>query len=149
MSFDPTMQAIMDTIADNEAGREGKRARFTAIWAELGDDADPIHRCILAHYMADVQDAPAEALVWDQRALDAAKGMDEDEFAATLPGLVLESFFPSLHLNLAQDYQRLARPDEARRHLALARQSFDDLPEDGDGRMIRNGVAQLEEKLRE
>src|SRR5690606_25726548 len=82
MSFDPTMQAIMDTIADSEAGREEKRARFAAIWGELGEDADPIHRCILAHYMADVQDGPEEALLWDQRALDAARGMDEDEFAA-------------------------------------------------------------------
>jgi hypothetical protein len=147
MSFDPTMQAIMDTIADNAAGREGKRTRFAEIWADFGDDADPIHRCILAHYMADVQDEPAEALLWDQRALDAARGMDEDEFAATLPGLVLESFFPSLHLNLAQDYDRLSRPEDARRHLALARESFDDLPEDGYGQMIRGGVARLEEKL--
>lgn len=147
MSFDPTMRAIMDTIADNDADRAAKRARFAVIWAELGDDADPIHRCILAHYMADVQDAPEDSLLWDQRALEAAKGMDEDEFAATLPGLVLESFFPSLHLNLAQDYDKLARPDDARRHLVLARESFDDLPEDGYGRMIRNGVERLEEKV--
>ena len=43
MSFDPDMQAIMDTIADQKDGRDGKRARFAAIWARL-DGAAPVHR---------------------------------------------------------------------------------------------------------
>lgn len=147
MSFDATMQAIMDTIADNEAGPDGKRSRFDALWAEIGEAGDPLHRCILAHYMADVQPDPAGALVWDQRALDAARAVDEDDFSAALPGLVLEGFFPSLHLNLAQDLEKLGRVDEARHHLAEARARFDDMPEDGYGKMIRGGVERLEARL--
>jgi hypothetical protein len=147
MSFDPTMQAIMDAIADHTSAPADRRARFTAIWRDLGDAAEPLHRCILAHYMADVQDDPESALRWDLRALAAVRDVDGDAFAVLLPGLALESFLPSLHLNLAEDYDRLARPDEARRHLVLARESLAGLAEDGYGQMIRNGVERLAAKL--
>ncbi|MDX6313811.1 MAG: hypothetical protein QOF44_3275, partial [Streptomyces sp.] len=45
--------------------REEARNRFLALWEEIGEDGDPLHRCTLAHYMADTQDDPEEELVWD------------------------------------------------------------------------------------
>jgi hypothetical protein len=54
--------------------REAARRLFTQIWEDIGgEQADPLHRCVLAHAMADVQDDLRQELVWDQRALAAAE----------------------------------------------------------------------------
>lgn len=52
--------------------REEARNRLTALWAELGEQGDPLHRCTVAHYLADTQDDPEDELSWDLRALRAA-----------------------------------------------------------------------------
>lgn len=68
---DTTMQRIEEGIARQHArDPEGARQRLTEIWAEIADDGDPFHRCVLAHYMADLQDDPREELAWDLRALE-------------------------------------------------------------------------------
>ncbi|MGW6741746.1 hypothetical protein ACWGDX_13630 [Streptomyces sp. NPDC055025] len=56
--------------------REEARNRFGALWTEIGEAGDPLHRCTLAHYMADTQDDPGDELAWDLRALTAADGME-------------------------------------------------------------------------
>ena len=40
--------------------REEARDRLLGLWAELGEDGDPLHRCTLAHYLADTQDDPTD-----------------------------------------------------------------------------------------
>ena len=55
--------------------REEARNRLGEIWSEIGEDGDSLHRCTLAHYMADAQDDPADELAWDLRALTAADGL--------------------------------------------------------------------------
>ncbi|MFJ3927558.1 hypothetical protein [Streptomyces sp. NPDC090022] len=55
--------------------REEARNRLGAIWAEIGEDGAALHRCTLAHYMADAQDDPVDELAWDLRALTAAEGL--------------------------------------------------------------------------
>lgn len=49
--------------------REEARQRLLDLWAEIGEHGDPLHRCTLAHYLADTQDDPADELAWDLRAL--------------------------------------------------------------------------------
>ena len=62
-SADPTMEAINDAVT---LGRSGDRiaARITlgAIWHAVGPSGDALHRCALAHYMADLQEDAAQAL---------------------------------------------------------------------------------------
>ncbi|GAA3153469.1 hypothetical protein GCM10017687_84090 [Streptomyces echinatus] len=53
--------------------REEARSRFLDLWVEIGEDGDPLHRCTLAHYLADTQDDPGDELAWDLRALSAAE----------------------------------------------------------------------------
>ncbi len=65
-------QAVMLLHAGD---REEARNRLGALWAELGSDGDPLHRCTLAHYMADAQDDPGDELAWDLRALTAAEAV--------------------------------------------------------------------------
>ena len=141
------LQRIMGAIADMSGGADGKRSQFEQLWEEIGESGDALHRCILAHYMADLFDDPATSLAWNQRSLDAALGLTDARMQAALPGQMVAGFLPSLHLNLAQDHERLGDPAAARRHLAAARAGFAALPEGGYGTMIRRGVARLEEKL--
>lgn len=128
--------------------REEARNRFVEIWAQLGPDGDPLHRCTLAHYMADAQDDPDTELAWDLRALTAAEGLDEDRLARHDSAVALRALYPSLHLNLAADYVKLARPDAARVHLDRARAASVALDDDGYGNGVRAAIERLEVRLR-
>ena len=74
-------------------------------------DGDALHRCMIAHYMADMQADPRQELLWDRRALEAA---------GSLTGAGAKEYHPSLHLNLAEGYRKLGDWDAAREHLAQA-----------------------------
>ncbi|WMX48107.1 hypothetical protein [Streptomyces roseicoloratus] len=128
--------------------REEARNRFGAIWDQLGPDGDPLHRCTLAHYMADAQDDPDAELAWDLRALTAAEGLDEDRLARH-GSAALRALYPSLHLNLAADYVKLDRLDAARVHLDRARTASVVLDDDGYGNGVRAAIERLELRLRE
>ncbi len=67
---DDIMQRFADGLAASQGGdRELARATFATIWAEVGDDGDPLHRCAIAHAMADVQDDLDAELAEIQEAL--------------------------------------------------------------------------------
>src|SRR3954453_17280194 len=66
--------------------REEARRRFLDLWAELGEDGAPLHRCTLAHYLADTQDDPSDELAWDLRALSAAEELAEELTEDRAPG---------------------------------------------------------------
>ncbi|MFD3659026.1 hypothetical protein ACFWVF_00250 [Streptomyces sp. NPDC058659] len=128
--------------------REEARNRFGVLWQQIGLDGDPLHRCTLAHYMADAQDDPDAELAWDLRALSAAEGLAEERLAAHGSAVALRALYPSLHLNLAADYVKLQRPDAARVHLDRARAASDTLDDDGYGNGVRAAIERLELRLR-
>ncbi|MFF5445345.1 hypothetical protein [Streptomyces sp. NPDC012888] len=141
-SEDAVMTRIGQAIILLHAGdREEARNRLGEIWSEIGEDGAPLHRCTLAHYMADAQDDPADELAWDLRALAAADG------PAGGPHAAVRAFYPALHLNLAADYVKLRRPEAARLHLGRARAASGALPDDGYGNGVRAAIARLEERL--
>lgn len=133
--------------------REEARNRFGALWSEIGDEGDALHRCTLAHYMADTQDDPGDELAWDLRALTAAQALTGERTAGHRDALAVRAFFPSLHLNLAADYVKLQRPVAARIHLDRAREASGVLAEDGMddgyGGGVRAAIGRLERRLRE
>ncbi|MEU1556856.1 hypothetical protein [Streptomyces scabiei] len=149
--------------------REEARHRLLQLWAEIGEDGTPLHRCTLAHYMADTQDDPDTELAWDLRALSAAdelsggraSGHATDRPAVRLadrPGgrteecpdeLAVRAFYPSLHLSLAADYAKLGRPVAARSHLRLARAALAVLDDGVHGYGIRTALGRLEARLDE
>lgn len=145
---DDVMGRLSAAIERSQRGdREGARQQFVELWTELSPDGEPFHRCLLAHYMADVQDDPHEELAWDLRALEAA-ALSTDERARELhASLSVRGFYPSLHLNLAEDYRKVGDLARAREHVARARASADALGEDGYGRMIRAGIERLSRQL--
>lgn len=128
--------------------REEARNRFGQLWEYIGPDGDPLHRCTLAHYMADAQDDPDTELAWDLRALMAAEGLGEERLARHDSAVALRALYPSLHLNLAADYVKLRQPDAARIHLDRARAASDALDDDEYGTGVRAAIERLEVRLR-
>ncbi|MGW7369861.1 hypothetical protein ACWGI8_42165 [Streptomyces sp. NPDC054841] len=129
--------------------REEARNRFGELWALLGEDGDPLHRCTLAHYMADTQDDAGDELAWDLRALAAAEGLTDERLAQHHSAAAVRGIYPSLHLNLAADYLKLHRPEAARVHLDRARAASDALGDDGYGDGVRAAIDRLGRRLSE
>jgi len=145
---DAMMTRIGQVIMLHHAGdREEARGRYLGLWEEIGEDGDPLHRCTLAHYMADAQDDPVDELAWDLRALSAAEGLTEERLARHEQALAVRALQPSLHLNLAADYVKLDRPEAARSHLAQARAAVGSLGDDGYGDGVRAAIARLEQRV--
>jgi len=147
LEHDSTMASIGRVIELANGGAKATAAQeFAVLWAQLGPHGDPLHRLTLAHWMADLQDDPAEELLWDLRALAAADDLTEDRaVAAGLAGTA--GLYPSLHLNLGEAYRRTGDLASAAQHLALGRAAVPALPDDGYGRMITQGLESLAQRL--
>ena len=130
------------------AGRAGDtdaaRARLQELWDELGPAGNPFYRCVLAHHQADLFADPAEALVWDIRALDAAASITDEQVQAHQAGTQVAGFYPSLHLNLADNLRRLGSFSAAEHHIAAARRRLPALGDDTYGTLVRRAVDEVE-----
>ncbi len=127
--------------------REEARNRFAALWEEIGEGGSPLHRCTLAHYMADTQDDPEDELTWDLRALKAADTIGAEGARWGESAVSVRGFYPSLHLNLAADYDRLGEHQLARGHLGRARESAGALSDDAYGDGVRAEIARMDLRL--
>jgi hypothetical protein len=143
---DDTMARIGEGIGLSHAGdHEAAREVFVEVWDLIGgENGPPYHRCAIAHSMADVQADVREELRWDLRALAAA---GEITSAVTDAPDSVASFYPSLHLNIAECYRKLGDVARAHEHLQRGRSAMWALPDDGYGRMIRGGLERLAERL--
>lgn len=146
---DETMTRIGQGIELSQRGdRDAAFRLFTDVWNNIGGESgNPLHRCALAHSVADVQDDLHEELLWDLRALAAADMITDEQ--ATQAGVAspVVGFYPSLHLNLGDCYRKLGDLDHARQHLGLGQAAVGALGNDGYGQMIRGGLARLAERL--
>ncbi|MSW64513.1 MAG: hypothetical protein F2825_06445 [Actinobacteria bacterium] len=120
------------------------RARLGELWDRA---TDPLHRCGIAHSLADLQAEVADELAWDERALAAVADVDDARVQAAGAGAQVAAFLPSLHTNLADDHRRLGDPDRARQHLALARASIGALGDDAYGDLLRSAVGHVQGAL--
>jgi hypothetical protein len=146
MDIDPTMARIGQGVElhHHRGRRTAARDLFAEIWDEIGgEQGDPLHVCVLAHAMADVQDDARQELLWDQRALAAADLLTEDRVARAGVALPVAGLYPSLHLNLSDCYRKLGDLDRARAHLELARAGIGALGDDEYGRLIKGGLDRL------
>ena len=150
MITEQTLIRIGEAAQLNHQGeRDAARRRLAEIWDEIGGErGDPLHRCTLAHAMADVQDDPRDELVWDERALTAADLLTDERLAQAGVDMSARGLYPSLHLNLSECHRKLGDLGRAREHLQQAQAMIDALGDDEYGRMIRDGMAQIAEKLR-
>lgn len=143
----PMDDPIMATIAQVQqtalrGHREQAASAYEQLWPQV-EHGRPLHRISVAHYMADLQDDPAEELRWDERALVAAAEVatDDTDAAAVAP------LRASLHVNAAGALHKLGRDDEAREQLKAARQAEAALPDDGYGRLVRARIDAITTEL--
>jgi hypothetical protein len=133
-----------------ELGRTGDpedaRRRLAELWEDPEVQADPLHRCTLAHFAADLQTTVVDELAWDLRALEAADEITAERAREHHPDVDVAAFYPSLHLNLGDAYRRLGDAAGACHHLERARASLGRLPNDGYGRMIGAGIEALAQR---
>nr|WP_212986309.1 hypothetical protein [Actinoplanes auranticolor] len=142
------MGAIGAAVEQGRAGdRVGARDSLTRLWDVVGERGDALHRCSIAHYLADLQDTVTDELAWDQRALAAVTDLDDERARHYHDSLQVRAFMPSLHLNLADAYRRAGNPAEAGIHLSAAAADLDALPDNEYGSMIRAGIDKAQEAL--
>ncbi|MFJ7780660.1 hypothetical protein [Streptomyces yangpuensis] len=145
---DPTMEAIGQAVAEGQAGgAAAARRKLLGLWSAIGVTGDPLHRCTLAHHLADLYDDAAQALAWDIRALDAADAVTEQRAQDHHPGLHIAGFYPSLHLNLADNYRRLGSFEAATEHIDAARTCAPSLPRTPYGDLLRGAVEEVAEAI--
>jgi tetratricopeptide (TPR) repeat protein len=152
MTSDLTLARIGEGVVlhHQQGQREAARDLFARIWDDIGgEQGEPLHVCVLAHSMADVQDDVSEELLWDLRALAAADRISDEDVAQAGVPLPVAGLYPSLHLNLSDCYRKLGDLDRAREHLDHARAKIDVLGDDEYGRLIKDGLERLDEQLRD
>jgi hypothetical protein len=141
-------------VAAVELGRGGERAparrALEALWKEMGeDDGDPFHRCVLAHFLADLQDDGRAELQWDERALDAVASVTDERAQEYDSSLQVRGFLPSLYLSLADDHRRLGDQDRAQDFFDRARSVSDVLGDDPYGATVKDAMAKIAAALAE
>ncbi|GAA4905099.1 hypothetical protein LX16_3571 [Stackebrandtia albiflava] len=145
---DPTMEAIGRAVVEGRTGSiPSARRKLLNLWSEIGVTGDPLHRCSLAHYLADLYEDPAQALAWDVRALDAADAVTEQRAHEHHTDLHIAGFYPSLHLNLADDYRRLGSFEAATEHIHAAEEHAHHLPRDAYGASLRIALDEVAEAV--
>lgn len=151
MIVDPMLTRIGEGVEFHHHRGQPAAARemFAQIWDDIGgEQGDPLHVCVLAHAMADVQDDVGEELTWDLRALAAADGITDERAAQAGVTLSAAALYPSLHLNVGECYRKLGDLDRARDHLRQAQATIGALGDDEYGQLIKGGLEQLAEQLR-
>ncbi|MEV6367024.1 tetratricopeptide repeat protein [Micromonospora musae] len=150
MITDATLARINEGVQlHHHQGRPAAaRDVFTQIWDEIGgEQGDPLHVCVLAHSMADVQDDVHQELVWDLRALAAADLLTDARVTQAGVALPVAGLYPSLHLNLAECYRKLGDLDRAREYLQRARAGIGALGDDEYAQLIRGGLDRVAQQL--
>ncbi|MFV2019715.1 hypothetical protein [Micromonospora sp. LOL_023] len=150
MFTDATLIRINEGVQlhHQQGQRDAARDLFAQIWDDIGgEQGDPLHVCVLAHSMADVQDDVHQELLWDQRALAAADLLTEARVARAGVPVSVAGLYPSLYLNLGECHRKLGDLDRARECLAHARAGIGALGDDAYGRLIRGGLDRLAQQL--
>ncbi len=143
---DEVMEKIQAAILTSQTGERTKAiADFENILPVLGND--PLHNCIFAHYFADLQDDEEEELRWDLHSLEYLDRLSAGKLREFSEDLDVRAFYASIYLNIAEDYRKLNQFESSSRYARLAEKSAGDLPGDGYGLMIRNGILRLAGKL--
>lgn len=108
---------------------------FDEAWELATDDYEA---CVAAHYVARHQDTPADALRWNQIALDRARASADPEVAG---------FLPSLHLNLGKALEDTGQLAPARLQYQQARATVASLPDDGYRQFVEGGITRALERV--
>ena len=145
------MARVTAAVQRGQAGeRVTARHDLEAIWAEVEQGGgDDFHRCVIAHFLADLQEDEHQELMWDERALAAVEGVTDERAQAFHASLQARGFLPSLYLSLADDHRRLGDANRAQDFLGKARATSDALGDDAYGELVRGVMEKVGRALAE
>ena len=137
---------ILEAIGLAQTGdRTTGRQALLACW-EQTDPTEHAFRCVLAHYLADMEDSVDDEVAWDTTALAEYAHLRGDDLAGVgIPDAA--GLAPSLHLNLGDGFLRQGRTAEAAEQLHAGLGAVAALGDDGYGRMIRDGLDRLASRI--
>jgi hypothetical protein len=148
---DDVMARVIAAVQRGQGG-ERRRARqeLEAMWVEVerggGDD---FHRCVIAHFVADLQEDDRAELMWDERALAAVDGVSDERAREFHESLQVRGFMPSLYLSVADDHRRLGDASRAQEFIVKARATSDALGDDAYGELVRGALDKVSRALAE
>lgn len=122
--------------AEYEGRNEDALTLFKQAWEPAKDNYDA---CVAAHFLARQQESPQDTLHWNQEALIRASAAGDEK---------VQSFYPSLYLNLGYSYELLGNSAEACKYYHLAAERVDDLPAGRYGDVVRNGIVEGRKRIR-
>ena len=133
----PVVKLCAAGMQAESAGRfDEARALFTQAWEMAKNDYEA---CVAAHFLARQQETLEETLQWNQEALKRADAVKDES---------VQSFYPSLYLNLGHSYEVLGDQAEAKRHYELAAAKITDLPAGRYGDVVKDGIARGRECIK-
>jgi tetratricopeptide (TPR) repeat protein len=109
---------------------------FMQAWEIAQNDYEA---CVAAHFLARQQATPEDTLQWNQEALKRAEATGDES---------VQSFYPSLYLNLGHSYEVLGDQAEARRYYDLAGAKVAELPAGRYGDVVKDGIARGRERIK-
>ena len=139
MSFDSSNKIVQLCAEGMNFEGEPEKARpyFQQAWDEASTN---VEKLVAAHYLARQQTSVADKLRWDETALYFALQDDPEDRKAV---------FPSLYLNIGKCHEDLQNVGEARKNYQLAQSFAENLPDDGFGNLIRSGILNGLERVKE
>lgn len=100
---------------------DAARSLLQSLWDELGNHGNPLIRCCTAHYLADLQTSAECSLQWNLLARQEADRIADPDGVDAELGVSGRQLYPSLLLNLCEDYRKLGRRQQAHEVLEEAR----------------------------
>ncbi len=127
----PVIQLCSEGVRAEMAGEVERALRcYIQAWDARQDDYEA---CIAAHYLARLQRTPAEVLHWNLESLNSAKAVNDGR---------VQSFYPSLYLNMGKAHEDLGDLDEARQCYRTAAGHLDALRDGSYADVVRQGIEQ-------
>jgi len=125
----PVVQLCSEGIKAEMDGRhEDALNLYMQAWAIRKDDYDA---CMVSHYVARLQKTPQDILHWNQESLNYANAVNDER---------VQTFYPSLYLNMGKSHEELGDKDKAKDYYQLAADTLRVLPEGKYADMVRQGV---------
>ena len=134
----PVVKLCVDGMKAEAEGRmDEAHMFFVQAWEQSKNDFEA---CIAAHYVARHQKTLEETLDWNKESLDRADAVNDER---------VQSFYPSLYLNMGKAYENLGNWEQAKRHYELAAAKMSNLPPEGRyGNVVRDGIKRGLQRVR-
>lgn len=116
------------------------KSHFERLWDQSVSSGDPLHRCVVAAQLADLEEDPLRELMWNLRALGAAEHLTMTLDVDEQDGNVLTGLYPTLLVGIAGSHRKLGNAGAAQTNLALARLAIQKVDDDVERASLLNVI---------